>query len=341
MNGSPAIWPIVVVALIVVVVATAAVVLVAGLDVVGSSVVDGVEEVVTAGDEHAASASNTTTKRRLIDQEYVCPPRQMGRFGSTCGTSFRMKTDEELWSEFLSFIPNAPSAGSPLELFEGFEQHLLATGSTLEEASADRLRILGFTNHRRDWIGPMFDRIYTSDTPDFRQTPNRLLTEVVASVSPGTALDIAMGQGRNAVFLATIGWEVTGIDVSPQGIAVAEEEANRAGVTIEAIEVGFEDFDLGQARWDLIVLTYALVPVVDRESANQIIESMTTNGLLVIESFGSDRSGRGRRPVDIEPDQLREAYKELEVIRFDDVDDIPEWTNRSTRVVRMVARKAG
>ena len=121
----------------------------------------------------------------------------------------------------------------------------------------------------------MFDRIYTSDTPDFRQTPNRLLTEVVTGLRPGTALDIAMGQGRNAVFLATLGWEVTGIDVSPQGISVAEEQASRAGVTIEAIEVGIEDFDLGKARWDLIVLTYALVPVTDAKLASQIIESMT------------------------------------------------------------------
>lgn len=252
-----------------------------------------------------------------------------------------MKTDEELWSEFLSFIPNAPLAGSALELFVGFEQQLLANGSTPEEASADRFRVLGLTNQRRDWIGPMFDRIYTSDTPDFRRTPNRLLTEVVAGVRPGTALDIAMGQGRNAVFLATLGWEVTGIDVSPQGIAVAEKEASRAGVSIEAIEVGIEDFDLGQARWDLIVLTYALVPVVEPEFANQIIESMTASGLLVVESFGSDRRGRTGRPVDIDPDRLREAYRELEIVRFDDVDDIPEWTHRSTRVVRMVARKSG
>ena len=252
-----------------------------------------------------------------------------------------MKTDEELWSEFLSFIPQAPSAGSPLELFVGFEEHLLATGSEPEVAAADRRRVLGLTNQRRDWIGPMFDRIYTSDTPDFRQTPNRLLTEVVTDVRPGTALDIAMGQGRNAVFLATLGWEVTGIDVSPQGIAVAEEQASRVGVTIVAIEVGIEDFDLGRASWDLIVMTYALVPVVEREFAHQIIESLNANGLLVVESFGSDRRGRTGRPVDIDPDKLREAYEELEIIRFDDVDDIPEWTDRSTRVVRMVARKPG
>ncbi len=252
-----------------------------------------------------------------------------------------MKTDEELWSDFLSFIPQAPSAGSPLELFVGFEEHLLATGSEPEVAAADRRRVLGLTNQRRDWIGPMFDRIYTSDTPDFRQTPNRLLTEVVTGLRPGTALDIAMGQGRNAVFLATLGWEVTGIDVSPQGISVAEEQARRTGVTIEAIEVGIEDFDLGKARWDLIVLTYALVPVTDAKLASQIIESMTGNGLLVIESFGSDRSGRAARPVDIDPDKLREAYAELDIIRIDDVDDIPEWTDRSTRVVRMVARKRG
>ncbi len=50
------------------------------------------------------------------------------------------------------------------------------------------------------------------------------------------------------------------------------------------------------------------MPVADATFANQIIESMTRNGLLVIESFGSDRRGRSGRPVDIDPDKLRDAY---------------------------------
>ncbi|MGI8518418.1 MAG: class I SAM-dependent methyltransferase [Acidimicrobiia bacterium] len=248
-------------------------------------------------------------------------------------------TDDELWSEFLGFIPEAPNAASPLELFVGFEEQLRSAGRTEEEAGADRARVLRLTNERQDWIGPMFDRIYASDAPNFNQAPNELLSEIVASERSGRALDIAMGQGRNSVFLATIGWHVTGIDVSPQGIAVAEAGANRAGVTIDARQVGIEEFELGSEQWDLIVLTYALVPVADVVFANRIVDSLAPGGLLVIESFGSNRDATNRRPVDLDPDELRAAYRALETIRFEDEEALPDWTDRSARVVRMAARK--
>jgi 2-polyprenyl-3-methyl-5-hydroxy-6-metoxy-1,4-benzoquinol methylase len=250
-------------------------------------------------------------------------------------------SDDDLWADFLAFVPRAPSAGSPLELFEGFEDSLLARGLTSDEAKAERRRVLVMSNSRRDWIGPMFDRIYTSDSPNFRLAPNVFLTEVIDSIPSGRALDIAMGQGRNAVFLASIGWETTGIDVSKAGIAAAKENARRAGVKIDAREIGVEDFDLGAEAWDLIVLTYALVPggVDAPRFANRVIDALSPGGHVVIETFGSERGAENRRPVDVDPDDLRTALSDLEIIRFEDERTVPEWTDQPARVVRLAARK--
>jgi hypothetical protein len=62
--------------------------------------------------------------------------------------------------------------------------------------------------------------------------------------------------------------------------------------------------------------------------------------LLVIESFGSDRGAENRRPVDLDPNDLRAAYERLLVLRFEDKEGLPEWTDRPGRVIRMAARKA-
>jgi 2-polyprenyl-3-methyl-5-hydroxy-6-metoxy-1,4-benzoquinol methylase len=64
---------------------------------------------------------------------------------------------------------------------------------------------------------------------------------------PGTALDVAMGQGRNAVYLAQQGWRVTGFDVADEGAKIARAAAQRLGVTLEAVVASNEQFDWDQS----------------------------------------------------------------------------------------------
>ena len=52
---------------------------------------------------------------------------------------------------------------------------------------------------------------------EFNPAPNKFLVEMVKGRKPGLALDVAMGQGRNALYLASQGWRVTGIDISDEG----------------------------------------------------------------------------------------------------------------------------
>lgn len=109
---------------------------------------------------------------------------------------------------------------------------------------------------RGDWWPLMFDRIYASDRPTFSQNPSTVLVEAIEGVTPGRALDVAMGQGRNALFLAQRGWTVTGFDISGEGLNVARANAGRAGVALSAQQSTIDDFEYGDAQWDLIALIY-------------------------------------------------------------------------------------
>jgi 2-polyprenyl-3-methyl-5-hydroxy-6-metoxy-1,4-benzoquinol methylase len=71
---------------------------------------------------------------------------------------------------------------------------------------------------------------------------------------PGKALDVGMGQGRNSIYLAQHGWDVTGFDPADEGVHRATAEAARLGLKITAVVTTFEQFDFGESRWDLIVL---------------------------------------------------------------------------------------
>ena len=65
-----------------------------------------------------------------------------------------------------------------------------------------------------------------------------------------------MGQGRNTIYLAQQGWELAGFDPGERAVEAARAQAATLGVKIIAQVARAEDFDWGQARWDLIVLSY-------------------------------------------------------------------------------------
>ncbi len=198
--------------------------------------------------------------------------------------------------------------------------------------------VMDLSRQRSDWAGPMFDRIYTSHEPQFSLAPNGFVDRMTAERPPGTALDVAMGQGRNAVHLARNGWRVTGFDLSPAGLAAATEAAAAHGATIDAVLSSAEAFDFGNAAWDLIVMTYAVVPVTAPAFAATITAALRPGGLVVIESFALEE-GRPRRPVDLDPVLLRAAYPDLDETAFELETAVADWTLVPALIVRFAAQR--
>ena len=106
-------------------------------------------------------------------------------------------------------------------------------------------------------VGQAWDAAYRDPaSAGFNVEPNAFLVDVVRDMTPGAALDVGMGQGRNALYLATRGWAVTGFDPSEVGVRQAREAAAKKGLTLTALVQRSQEFDWGTDRWDLIVLTY-------------------------------------------------------------------------------------
>lgn len=249
------------------------------------------------------------------------------------------RTDNEVWNTFLAWLRQAPSLNGPREALEGFQTSVAAGGVPGDEAVRQLGVVRRLMSERNDWWPLLFDRIYTSARPSFSQHPSTVLVEAIENRRSGDALDVAMGQGRNALFLAQRGWTVTGFDVSQEGLELARANARKAGVALTAVNSALESFDYGTARWDLIALIYVPNTALEGRAMETVVRALRPGGLLVIESYASDRQTPQRRPVDIDPALLKASLGSFELIRFDDREAVSEWDPQPTRLCRVIARK--
>jgi tellurite methyltransferase len=167
--------------------------------------------------------------------------------------------------------------------------------------------------------------------------PNRLLVETVAGVRPGTALDVATGQGRNALYLAEQGWQVTGVDISDEGLRLARQAAAERGLALETVLADIDDYDFGTARWDLVTMIYA---GNDQGWIERIKPSIKPGGLFVLEFFHRNPadSGEGNFTGVVEG-ELARAFAGWQILRDEVVEDVADWGKSKSRLVRFVARK--
>lgn len=129
-----------------------------------------------------------------------------------------------------------------------------------------------------------WNRKYATEEYLLGREPISFLKDNIGLITKGTALDIAMGEGRNGVYLATQGFEVTGLDISEQGLEKARSLARQAGVHIETKVVDLEDYKLPPSAYDLIVCTYYL----QRNLFPQIIQALKPGGMAVVETYTQD-----------------------------------------------------
>jgi len=90
--------------------------------------------------------------------------------------------------------------------------------------------------------------------------PNRLFVAEVGPLPPGRALDLACGEGRNAVWLAGRGWRVTGVDFSDVALAKAAELAAARGVEVDWVVSDLLDYRTEPRSFDLVALLYLQLP---------------------------------------------------------------------------------
>jgi SAM-dependent methyltransferase len=173
----------------------------------------------------------------------------------------------------------------------------------------------------------------------FSTEPNAFMVRTIAGRTPGRALDVAMGQGRNALWLASHGWKVTGFDISSVAIDEARKEAAKRDLPIETSVIPYEQFDWGKEKWDLIVFSYffpwAALP--------KVWDSLKPGGLILIEGFHIETArirpiGGGYRN-----NELLQVLKDYRILVYEDVEDRQDWGRpygATNRLVRVLAQKS-
>jgi SAM-dependent methyltransferase len=143
-----------------------------------------------------------------------------------------------------------------------------------------------------------------------------------------------MGQGRNALYLASQGWHTTGFDIADEGLRLAREEADAKHVELTAVQADVDAFDFGTARWDLVTMIYA-------GSSTKMIEkiqrSLKPGGRFVLEFFARKP---GRDSGGFAAGQLAQLFATgFDILRDEVVEDTPDWAQSRATLVRFVARK--
>lgn len=93
--------------------------------------------------------------------------------------------------------------------------------------------------------------------------PNRFVVESVAGLTPGAALDLAAGEGRNAVWLAERGWRVTAVDFSPVAVERGRELAAARDVTVEWRVADVTAYRPVPGSYELVLISYLHLPAPD------------------------------------------------------------------------------
>jgi 2-polyprenyl-3-methyl-5-hydroxy-6-metoxy-1,4-benzoquinol methylase len=117
--------------------------------------------------------------------------------------------------------------------------------------------------------------------------PNRFLAEVAEQLEPGRALDLACGEGRNAVWLAEQGWDVTGVDFSQVGLDKAAVLADVNGVTCTWLQADLSDWE-PDTQWDFVFVCYLQVhDALRRQAIGAAARAVAPGGTLFV--VGHDR----------------------------------------------------
>ncbi|WP_432460726.1 class I SAM-dependent methyltransferase [Agarivorans sp. QJM3NY_25] len=132
----------------------------------------------------------------------------------------------------------------------------------------------------------MWDQIYDTEEYVYGKLPNDFLKSHYDAIPKGKVLLLAEGEGRNAVFLAKLGYSVTAVDISSVAIKKLERLAKENNVVIETICADLATFDLGESKWDGIVSIYCHLPPTLRQNLYRKIElAIKPSGVFLLEGY--------------------------------------------------------
>jgi len=146
-----------------------------------------------------------------------------------------------------------------------------------------------------------WDDRYGDDDLLWRAEPNQFLVAEASALTPGRALDLACGEGRNAVWLAGLGWQAVGVDFSAVALGKARRLAAGRGVEVEWVEADLLEWRPPEAAFDLVIAFYLQLPADQRRLVNRRAASAVAPGgtLLVVGHALANLAGGYGGPRDL------------------------------------------
>jgi hypothetical protein len=194
---------------------------------------------------------------------------------------------------------------------------------------------------------------YQAEAYAYGVCPSVFFSTEISKWNPGKALFPAEGEGRNAVFAATLGWEVKAFDLSESGRDKALKLAAQTGVMIDYSVTALEEFEAVAESFDALVLVYAHFPTSSRKAFHRKLAGyLKPGGLLLVEGFSkqhqqyqavNEKAGGPRDPSMLfSKEELLEDFEEFECkLLQEDVVQLNEGLYHvgESAVVRLVATK--
>ena len=147
--------------------------------------------------------------------------------------------------------------------------------------------------------------------------PNTFLRKHIRLLPKGKALDIAAGEGRNAVFLAQQGFEVDAVDISEKGLKKAQKLARKKGVKINTSLIDLDQYPIEKEQYDLIADFYFL----KRRLIPRIKKGLKKGGKVIFETYllehrALGKGGPKQAKYFLKPNELIKLFRDFRILFY-------------------------
>jgi len=185
-----------------------------------------------------------------------------------------------------------------------------------------------------------WDKRYRERKPDLNRGANTILKKNLRFLPKGKALDLAAGEGRNALFLAEHGFEAEAVDISPIAISRARKLAKARGVKIKAIAADLDTYPIPPGQYDVILNFYFL----DRRLIPRIKKGLKKGGMVIFETYTAEQKklgtgGPGQTQYVLKPNELLRLFRGFQVLFYRE--GVFREGGKRRAIASLIARKGG
>jgi len=235
-------------------------------------------------------------------------------------------------------VKEVPNSGTPIAVICEYGQRSYSACGMLAQYGLGPLYNL--SGGIRAWPGPVADGLEGNGTHRHGIAPSSFLIDSFDLLPGGLALDLAMGEGRNAIYLATRGFDVDGVDADARRVERARAAARRLGAPIRAIVGNVED-----GSYIIPLDAYNVISVFNylhRPLFKDIKDGVVPGGVVVYQTFTIDHAQYGR-PTNpdylLQPNELREVFSDWEILRHREIAGSSRRDGQMRAIAGIVARK--